>query len=167
MPLTLGRKIAALVGAMPHEVVVTDSTGINLYKVLAAALQIQPGRRVIVMEGGNFPTDNYMVQGLLAQLGDGYTIRFAEADGIMAAIDDAVGAICMTHVHYKTGNILDMALITERAHAVGAAAVWDLCHSAGAMPVDLNGCNVDFAVACTYKYLNGGPGSPAMLFAAE
>ena len=167
LPLTLGRKIAPLVGAKPNEVVVTDSTGIDLYKVLATALQMQPERRVIVMEGSNFPTDNYMVQGLLKQLGDGYTIRFAEADGIMAAIDEDVAAICITHVHYKTGHILDMAAITERAHAVGAAAVWDLCHSAGALPVDLNACNVDFAVACTYKYLNGGPGSPAILFAAE
>jgi kynureninase len=167
LPVTLGRKIATLIGAKPNEVVLTDSTGINLYKVLAAALQIQPERRVIVMEGSNFPTNNYMVQGLVAQLGDGYTIRFAEADEIMEAIDEDVAAICITHVHYKTSNILDMATITERAHSVGAAAVWDLCHSAGAMPVDLNGCDVDFAVACTYKYLNGGPGSPALLFAAE
>lgn len=167
LPLTLGRKIAPLVGAKPNEVVLTDSTGIDLYKVLAAALQMQPERRVIVMQGSNFPTDNYMVQGLLAQLGDGYSIRFAEADGIMAAIDAEVAAICMTHVHYKTGHILDMAQITARAHAVGAAAVWDLCHSAGALPVELNACKVDYAVACTYKYLNGGPGSPAMLFAAE
>jgi len=167
LPLALGHKIAPLVGAKPNEVVITDSTGINLYKVLAAALQIQPGRRVIVMEGSNFPTDNYMVQGLVAQLGDGYTIRFAEADGIMAAIDKDVAVVCLTHVHYKTGNILDMATITARAHAMGAAAVWDLCHSMGAIPVDLNGCNVDYAVACTYKYLNGGPGSPAVLFAAQ
>jgi len=166
LPVTLGRKIAPLVGAKPQEVVVTDSTGIDLYKVLSAALQAQPGRRIVVMEGSNFPTDNYMVQGLLAQLGDGYAIRFAEADELMTAIDEDVAAICLTHVHYKTGNILDMAALTRRAHAVGAMAVWDLCHSAGAMPVDLNGCDVDFAVACTYKYLNGGPGSPAMLFAA-
>ena len=167
LPLSLGRKIAALVGAAPNEVVITDSTGINLYKVLAAALQIQPSRRVIVMEGSNFPTDNYMVQGLLAQLGDGYTIRFAEADEIMAAIDADVAAVCMTHVHYKTSNILDMETITERTHAVAAVAIWDLCHSIGVMPIDLNACKVDFAVACTYKYLNGGPGSPAMIFAAE
>jgi len=167
LPLTLGRKIAPLVGAKPNEVVITDSTGINLHKVLAAALQMQPDRRVIVMEGSNFPTDNYMVEGLLIQLGDGYRIRYAEADGLMAAIDEDVAAVCITHVHYKTGHVLDMAAITERAHAMGAAAVWDLCHSAGAMPVDLNACNVDYAVACTYKYLNGGPGSPAMLFAAE
>lgn len=167
LPVTLGRKIAPLVGARGNEVVITDSTGIDLYKVLAAALQIQPQRRVIVMEGSNFPTDNYMVQGLLAQLGDGYTIRFVEASDIMDAIDNEVAAICLTHVHYKTGNILDMAALTKSAHGVGAAAVWDICHSIGAMPVELNDCQVDFAVACTYKYLNGGPGSPAMLFAAQ
>lgn len=167
LPLTLGRKIAPLLGARSNEVVLTDSTGINLYKVLSAALQMQPERRVVVMEGSNFPTNNYMVQGLLTQLGNGYQIRFVEAGAIMEATRDDVAAVCFTHVHYKTGHVLDMAAITERAHAVGAAAVWDLCHSAGAMPIDLNGCHVDFAVACTYKYLNGGPGSPALLFAAE
>jgi kynureninase len=167
LPSTLGRKIAPIVGAKPNEVVLTDATGINLYKVVAAALKMQPERRVVVMEGSNFPTNNYTVQGLLEQLDKGYTIRFAEADDMLDAIDEDVAAICITHVHYKTGNILDMAAITEKAHAVGAAAVWDLCHSAGAMPVDLNACNVDFAVACTYKYINGGPGAPALLFVAE
>ncbi len=167
LPQTLGRKIAPLVGAKPNEVVLTDSTGIVQYKALAAALQMQPDRRVIVMEGSNFPTDNYMAQGLVAHLDRGHTIRFAEADEIADAIDEDVAAICITHVHYKTGNILDMAAITERAHSVGAAAVWDLCHSLGAMPIDLNACKVDFAVGCTYKYLNAGPGAPALLFAAE
>ena len=167
LPQTLGRKIAPLVGAKPNEVVLTDTTGINQFKALSAALQIQPERRVIVMEGSNFPTDNYIAQGLVAHLDRGYSIRFAEADEIMDAIDEDVAAICITHVHYKTGNILDMAAITEKAHSVGAAAVWDLCHSLGAMRVDLNACNVDFAVGCTYKYLNAGPGAPALLFAAE
>ena len=167
LPSTLGRKIAPIVGAKPNEVVLTDAVGINLYKVVAAALKLQPDRRVVVMEGSNFPTNNYMVQGLLEELDKGYTIRFAEADTMLDAIDEDVAAICITHVHYKTGNILDMAAITEKAHAVGAAAVWDLCHSVGAMPVDLNGCNVDFAVGCTYKYINCGPGAPSLLFAAE
>ena len=167
LPSTLGRKIAPIVCANPNEVVLTDAVGINLYKVVAAALKLQPDRRVVVMEGSNFPTNNYMVQGLLEELDKGYTIRFAEADTMLDAIDEDVAAICITHVHYKTGNILDMAAITEKAHAVGAAAVWDLCHSAGAMPVDLNGCNVDFAVGCTYKYINCGPGAPSLLFAAE
>ncbi|MDH3531896.1 MAG: kynureninase [Gammaproteobacteria bacterium] len=167
LPSTLGRKVAPLVGAQPHEVVLTDATGINLYKIMAAALKVQPERRVVVMEGSNFPTNNYMVQGLLEELDKGHAIRFVEADEIMDAIDADVAAICITHVHYKSGNILDMQAITGKAHAVGAAAVWDVCHSAGAMPVDLNGCNVDFAVGCTYKYLNGGPGAPSLLFAAE
>lgn len=167
LPSTLGRKIAPIVGAKPNEVVLTDAVGINLYKVLAAALKIQPDRRVVVMEGSNFPTNNYMVQGLLAGLDDGYMIRFAEFDEILDAIDEDVAAICITHVHYKTGHIHDMAAITGKAHAVGAAAVWDLCHSVGAMPVDLNGCNVDYAVGCTYKYVNCGPGAPSLLFAAE
>ncbi len=167
LPSTLGRKLAPLIGAEPHEVVLTDATGINLYKVMAAALQVQPERRVVVMEGSNFPTNNYTVQGLLAELDKGHTIRFAEADDLMAAIDEDVAAISITHVHYKTGHIHDMAALTARAHAVGAAAVWDLCHSAGALPVDLNACNVDVAVGWTYKYLNGGPGAPALLFAAQ
>ncbi len=167
LPSTLGRKIAPLVGAKPNEVVLTDAVGINLYKVVAAALKMQPERRVVVMEGSNFPTNNYMVQGLLEELDRGYTIRFAEVDEIMDAIDEDVAAICITHVHYKTGHIHDMAAITEKAHAVGAAAVWDLCHSVGAMPVDLNDCNVDFAVGCTYKYVNCGPGAPSLLFVAE
>lgn len=167
LPSTLGAKLAPLVGAEPHEVVLTDATGINLYKVMAAALKIQPDRRVIVMEGSNFPTNNYTVQGLIRELGRGYSIRFAEADELNGAINDDVAAICLTHVHYKSGLIHDMAALTEKAHAVGAAAVWDVCHSAGVMPVDLNGCDVDFAVGCTYKYINGGPGAPSLLFAAE
>jgi kynureninase len=167
LPRSLGRKVAALIGAKPDEVVVTDATGINLYKVVAASLQAQPDRRVVVMEGSNFPTNNYMVQGLVEQLDDGYTIRFAEADELFDAIDDDVASICITHVHYKTGRIHDMVALTERAHAVGAAAVWDLCHTVGAMPVDVNACKVDFAVACTYKYLNAGPGAPSLLFAAK
>lgn len=167
LPSTLGRKIAPLVGAKPHEVVLTDAVGINLYKVVAAALQIQPQRRVIVMEGSNFPTNNYTVQGLIQSLGQGHTIRFAEKDELMDAIDEDVAVVCITHVHYKTGHIHDMAAITAKAQAVGAATVWDLCHSIGAMPVALNACKVDFAVACTYKYVNGGPGAPSLLFAAE
>ena len=167
LPSTLGRKIAPIVGANPDEVVLTDAVGINLYKVVSAALKMQPDRRIVVMEGSNFPTNNYMVQGLLAELDKGYMIRFAEADEIMDAIDEDVAAICITHVHYKTGHIHDMATITKKAQAVGAAAVWDLCHSVGAMPVDLNGCNVDFAVGCTYKYVNCGPGAPSLLFVAK
>ena len=167
LPRRLGGKIAGIVGAAPDEVVMTDATGINLSKVMAAALALRPERRVIVMEGSNFPTNNYSVQGLLQLLGNQHEIRFVEADDLAEAITEDVAVLCLTHVHYKTGNLLDMAALTSRAHAAGALAVWDLCHSAGALPVDLNACQVDYAVGCTYKYLNGGPGAPAFLFAAR
>jgi kynureninase len=167
LPATLGARIAGLIGAAPDEVVVTDSTGVNLYKAAAAALALRPERRVIVMEGSNFPTNNYVVQGLAAQLERGHEIRFAEKDALEAAIDDEVAAVVLTQVHYKHAHILDMAAITARAHAAGALAVWDLCHSAGVLPVELAAAGADFAVGCTYKYLNGGPGSPAFLYAAR
>lgn len=166
LPRRLGSKIAALLGAEPDEVVMTDATGINLFKVLAAALSLRPERNVIVMEGSNFPTNNYSVQGLIRLLGDRHRIRFVEADGIADAITDDVAVVCLTHVHYKYGHVHDMAEITGRAHAAGALTAWDLCHSAGALPVALNECGADFAVGCTYKYLNGGPGAPAYLFVA-
>jgi len=167
LPLTLGDKIARLIGADAGEVVVTDSTGINLYKVISTALGLVPDRRVIVMEGSNFPTDNYMVQGLVEQLGDGYEIRFAEENELEAAIDEDVAIVCLTQVHYKSGRVLNMSAITAQTRAAGAISVWDLCHSAGALEVDLNACGADFAIGCTYKYLNGGPGSPAFIFAAK
>ncbi len=167
LPQRLGNLLAGIIGADDDEVVVTDSTGINLFKVMAAALSLRPERNVIVMEGSNFPTDNYMTQGLIKLLGDRHTIRFAEKDEIMEAIDEDVAVVSLTNVHYKTGHMLDMQAITEKTHAMGAISIWDLCHSAGAMQVDLNGCNADFAVGCTYKYLNGGPGSPAFIFAAK
>lgn len=167
LPSHLGRKAAAVIGAQPHEVILTDSTSINLCKVMAAALEVRSDRRVIVMEGSNFPTNNYIVQGLIKALGRGHEIRFAEGGEIETAIDEHVAVVCLTQVHYRSGRLHDMADITARAHAAGAVAVWDLCHSAGAMPVDLNDCGVDFAVSCTYKYLNCGPGAPAILFVAE
>ncbi|MFT6956095.1 MAG: kynureninase [Halieaceae bacterium] len=167
LPLVLGDKIARLTGADSGEIVVTDSTGINIYKALAAALALVPDRRVIVMEGSNFPTNNYMGQGLVEQLGDGYEIRFVEEDGLAAAVDETVAVVCLTQVHYKSGRVLDMAAITAATQAVGAISIWDLCHSVGALGVELNACNVDFAVGCTYKYLNGGPGSPAFIYMAK
>jgi len=167
LPYRLGDRIAGLIGAEAGEVVVCDGTSINLFRTVAAALALRPDRRVIVMEGSNFPTDNYVVQGLCETLGQGHAIRFAEKDEIAAAITDDVAVVVLTQVHYKTAHILDMAAITARVHDAGALAVWDLCHSAGAIPVDLNGCGADFAVGCTYKYLNGGPGSPAFQFVAK
>lgn len=166
-PYKLGDRLAELLGADAGEMVVTDATGLNQFKAVAAACALRPGRRVIVMEGSNFPTNNYMVQGLAAFLGQGHEIRFVEKDGILDAIRDDVAVVALTHVHYKSAHILDMDAITARAHAAGALTVWDLCHSAGAIPVDLNAAKADFAVGCTYKYLNGGPGSPAFIFAAK
>lgn len=166
-PYALGDRLAGLLGADKGEMVVTDATGLNQFKAVAAAAALRPDRRVIVMEGSNFPTNNYMVQGLTQFLGQGHEIRFAEKDGILNAIDDDVAVVALTHVHYKSAHILDMDAITAKAHVVGALTVWDLCHSAGAIPVDLNAAKADFAVGCTYKYLNGGPGSPAFIFAAS
>lgn len=163
----LGNLLAKTIGAAPGEVVMTDSTSINLFKVVSAALTLQPQRHKILMEGSNFPTDNYTVQGLLKLLGERYEIVFAEGNEIISAIDESIAVVCLTQVHYKSGRVLDMKAITQRTQAAGAISVWDLCHSAGAMDVDLNGCNVDFAIGCTYKYYNGGPGSPAFIYAAS
>lgn len=167
LPVRLGDKLAPLIGAAPGEVVICDSTSQNLFKVLSAAVALRPDRSVLILEGSNFPTNNYIAEGVAAATGGRVTVRLCEKDEIAGAIDGDTIAVAITHVHYKTGHIHDMAAITERAHAAGALAIWDLCHSAGAMPVDLNGAGADFAVGCTYKYLNGGPGSPAFLFAAE
>lgn len=167
LPVRLGDKLAPLVGADAGEVLLCDLTSQNLYKLLSAAVAMRPDRRKLILEGSNFPTDNYIAQGVAAATGGRVQVVLVEKDEILAAIDDDTIAVAITHVHYKSGHVHDMAAITARAHQHGALALWDLCHSAGAMPVDLNGCHVDFAVGCTYKYLNGGPGSPAFLFVAK
>jgi kynureninase len=170
LPRQIGNRIARLVGAGPGELVVADSTSVNLYKVLAAALTIvaadqadeAPRRRVILSERSNFPTDLYIAQSLAAQHGG--VLELADADGISARLKDGRGDLAillLTQVNYRTGRLHDMAALTAAAHAAGALAVWDLAHSAGALPVDLTGANADFAVGCGYKYLNGGPGAPA------
>ena len=164
-PQRTGAKIAALIGAQGHEVIVADSTSINLFKVLVAATRLRLGRSVILAEKGNFPTDVYIADGV-AEL-TGSQLRCVEPDEILDALDEDVAIVSLTHVNFKSGKRYDMARITERAHAVGALVVWDLCHSAGAMPIALNGVNADFAVGCGYKYLNGGPGAPAFVFVAE
>ena len=163
----IGAKIGRLIGAGEGETVVADSTSVNLYKMLAAALELRPGRRVIVSETSNFPTDLYIAQGLLQQLGRGHTLQLAPPDDMDAAITDDVAVVMLTHVNYRTGRMYDMRRITERAHAHGALMLWDLSHSAGAVPVDLSGANADLAVGCGYKYLNGGPGAPAYLYVAR
>lgn len=163
----LGDRLGRLLGAAPGEIVICDSTSINVFKVVTAALQLRPGRRAIVSDGGNFPTDLYMVQGVRSLLPD-VTLRLACVDGDLdALIDDSVAAVLLTHVDYRTGAMHDMAAVTRRAHAAGALMLWDLAHSAGAVPVDLAAAGADFAVGCTYKYLNAGPGGPAFVFAAR
>jgi kynureninase len=165
-PARVGAKIARLIGAAPHEVVVTDSTSVNLYKLLVAAVRAQGGRKVILTEPGNFPTDLYVAQGVSDVL-DGVSLQAASADALIDAIDQAVAVVMLTHVHYKSGAMHDMAAITRRAHQAGALMLWDLSHSAGAVELDLGAANVDLAVGCGYKYLNGGPGAPAFLYVAE
>ena len=165
-PTRLGALIAPLVGAARHEVIVADSTSANLFKLAAAACQARPGRRVILSEPGNFPSDLYVAGGVAATLG-GIELRTAPADALIDTIDADTAVVLLTHVHYKSGFRHDMAAITAAAHARGALALWDLSHSAGAVAVDLNGSGADLAVGCGYKYLNGGPGAPAFLFVAE
>ena len=159
----VGDKIARLIGAAPGSVVVADSTSVNLFKLLGAALSLRPERRIILSETGNFPTDLYIAEGLTSLLERGHRLRTVPADDIAAAIDDDVAVVMLTHVNYHTGRMLDMAAITQAAHASGALVLWDLAHSAGAMPLDLAGHDVDLAVGCGYKFLNGGPGAPAFL----
>lgn len=170
-PLSIGNELAPLIGAAQDEVAVTDSTSINIFKAVAGALHIQKNntntaqRRVIVTERSNFPTDIYMVEGLTRFLNDGYELRLVdEPEDLVKAIDTDVAVVLLTHVNYRTGYMLDMSQLTAHAHEQDALIIWDLCHSAGAVPVDLNQANADFAVGCTYKYLNAGPGAPAFIW---
>ena len=165
-PQRLGDKIARLIGASAGEVVATDSTSINLYKVLSVAMSLAahdaPGRKVIVSERSNFPTDLYIAEGLCKERG--YHLQLVEPDEIVATLNGDLAVLLLTHVNYRTGAMHDMAAVTAAAHHAGALTVWDLAHSAGAVPVDLNGADADFAVGCGYKYLNGGPGAPAFVW---
>ena len=167
LPRRLGAKIAGLIGAKPHEVVVADSTSINIFKCLSAALQLNPERNVILSEAGNFPTNVYMMQGLAANSGGRIVEKRVATDQIEANLTDDVAVLLITQAHYKSGYLHDMQAITARAQAKGILVIWDLCHSAGALPIDLNACKADLAVGCGYKYLNGGPGAPAFIFVAE
>ena len=166
LPQRLGAKIARLIGAAPHEVVVADSISVNLFKLIAAALGLRPGRRVVVSERSNFPTDLYVAQGLGDLLGQRMELRLVASEELEAALDEHTALLMLTHVDYRTGRLHDMARLTRAAHDVGALALWDLAHSAGAVPVELNAAGADLAVGCGYKYLNGGPGAPAFLFVA-
>lgn len=164
-PQRIGGKIARLIGAQPDEVIVTDSTSVNLFKLIVAALQLDPSRTTIVTEAGNFPTDLHVAEGAVSCV-PGATLKPVARDQIAEAIDETTALLLLTHVHYKSAERFDMAAWTARAHARGALVLWDLSHSAGALPIDLNGAAADLAVGCGYKYLNGGPGAPAYLYVA-
>ena len=167
LPSRLGDSIGRLIGAAPGETVVCDTVSINIFKVMEAALALRPGRNVIVAEASSFPTDLYMLEGVRSRH-PGLEIRLEGVDAprIENLLDADVAAVLVNHVDYRSGALRDMAALTARIHEVDALAVWDLCHSAGALEVDLNGAGADLAVGCSYKYLNGGPGAPAFIFAA-
>jgi kynureninase len=164
-PARVAAKLAPIVGAQPAELLIADSTSVNLFKLLAAAVRARPGRNTILTRQRNFPTDLYVAQGLAEMLG--LELRAVPVDQIAGSIDNDTAVVTLTHVDYRSGAILDMAGINEAAHDTGALTVWDLSHSAGAIQLDLHGTGCDLAVGCGYKYLNGGPGAPAFLFVAE
>lgn len=164
LPTRVGDRIAPLIGAPPASVVACDSTSLNMMKALTAALAMRPERRVILSDSGNFPTDLYVAQGVAAMLDRGHAVRIVAPEDVAGAIDESLAVLMLTEVDYRTGRRHDMPALTKRAHAVGAMAVWDLAHSAGAFPVDVAKGRADFAVGCGYKYLNGGPGAPAFIY---
>ena len=167
LPRRVAAAIAPLIGAGADEVMVADSTSLNLFKLLAAALTMRPGRPVILSEKENFPTDLYMAQGLAELLGERATLRLVERRELAAALDDEVAVLMLTQVDFRTGELQDLGGWTRAAHSAGALMLWDLAHSAGALPVDLRSHDVDLAVGCGYKYLNGGPGAPAFAYVAR
>ncbi|MEQ9695105.1 kynureninase [Shimia sp. SDUM112013] len=164
LPRVVGDRIAGLIGAPAGSVATGDTLSIKVYQALAAALDLRPERKVVLSDAGNFPSDLYIAQGLLDTMGRGHVLKTPNPEDVVAAISDDVAVVMLTQVDYRTGRMHDMQAITARAHEVGAVVIWDLAHSAGAVPVDLTGCNAEFAVGCTYKYLNGGPGAPAFIY---
>ncbi|MDU9002617.1 kynureninase [Sedimentitalea todarodis] len=166
MPMALGDRVGRLIGAEPGHVVLGDTLSIKVYQALAAALDMNPDRRVVLTDSGNFPSDLYMAEGLLRSLGRGHELRIVAPDEVAGAITDEIAILMLTEVDYGTGRLHDMATLTKRAHDAGVVTVWDLAHTAGAVPVDVAGAGADFAVGCTYKYLNGGPGAPAFIYVA-
>ncbi|WP_171235549.1 kynureninase [Ruegeria sp. HKCCA6837] len=166
LPTGLGDRIGRLIGAEQGSVVTGDTLSIKVYQAAAAALELNPSRKVVLSDNGNFPSDLYMADGLLRSLGEDYELRIVDPEDVAEAITEEVAVLMLTEVDYRSGRMHDMKALTELAHANGVITVWDLAHSAGAIPVDLEGCNADFAVGCTYKYLNGGPGAPAFIYVA-
>ncbi|SMX33972.1 kynureninase [Actibacterium lipolyticum] len=165
-PMRLGNRIAKLIGAPDGSVVLGDTLSIKVYQAVASAIEMRPDRKVILSDSGNFPSDLYMADGLVRTLGDGYSLKVVAPADVAAHLTDEVAVLMLTEVDYRTGRMHDMAALSRQARDVGAITVWDLAHSAGAIPVDVAGCDVDFAVGCTYKYLNSGPGSPAFIYVA-
>ncbi|MDP2623052.1 MAG: kynureninase [Actinomycetota bacterium] len=163
LPLRVGARIARLIGAAPEQVIVSDTTTTNLYKTLSAAVGLRSDRSVVVIEESAFPTDIYVAQSVARRIG-GELRMLLRGKPVESVLDDTVAAVVMNHVDFRTAEIADMAAATSAIHDAGALAIWDLSHSAGVLPVALDVCEVDFAVGCTYKYLNGGPGAPAYLY---
>ncbi|MEM7206822.1 MAG: kynureninase [Pseudomonadota bacterium] len=160
----LGDRIAPLIGAPGRSVVVGDTLSIKVFQALSAALQLNPHRKVVLSDSGNFPTDLYMAEGLIDAIGGDVELKTVAPEVIPEHIDDSVAVLMLTHVDYRTGRMHDMVELTRQAHAHGVVVLWDLAHSAGAVPLDLGACRAEFAVGCTYKYLNGGPGAPAFIY---
>ncbi len=169
MPVTLGDRLAPVIGAGPGQTVVADGTSVSIFKAVHAALSLKPERTVIVSERASFPTDLYIVEGLIASSGRQLEMKLADdaGEGLEAVLGEDVAVVLLSHVDYRTGDLLDMQAITEKVQAAGAIMVWDLCHSAGVVPIELDAWNVDFAMGCTYKYLNGGPGGQSFFYAAK
>ncbi len=166
-PQRIGDKIARLIGAHPGEVIAADSTSVNIFKALTAALSLRPDRSVILTETTNFPTDSYMMQGIEQFSGGRINARAVAPDAVLDAVDENTAAVLLTHVHYKSSSARDLAETTRRIQQSGAMVIWDLSHSTGALEIDLSGANADFAVGCGYKFLNGGPGAPAFIYVAR
>ncbi|MGR3714644.1 MAG: kynureninase [Shimia sp.] len=164
LPQVVGDRLAELIGAPAGSVATGDTLSIKVFQALAAALKMRPDRRVILSDNGNFPSDLYMAEGLIETLDKGYELRTPAPEDVAEAITQDVAVVMLTQVDYRTGRMHDMAAITKRAHDMGAVVIWDLAHSAGALPVDLAASRAEFAVGCTYKYLNGGPGAPAFIY---
>ena len=165
-PTTYADRIGRLIGAEPGHTVLGDTLSVKVYQALAAALDLVPDRRVILTDSGNFPSDIYMAEGLIKSLDRGYDLRVVAPEDVADHIDSDLAVLMLTQVDYRTGRMHDMAALTQKAHDAGAITIWDLAHSAGALPVDVAGCGADFAVGCTYRYLNGGPGAPAFIYVA-
>jgi kynureninase len=164
LPQRVGDRIGALVGAPTGSVVAGDSTSINLFKALTSALELAAPRMVILSDSGNFPTDLYVAEGVCRLLGRGHELKIVDPEAVESALDERVAVLMLTEVDYRTGRRHDMRALTEKAKALGIVTIWDLAHSAGALPVDVTGCRIDYAVGCGYKYLNGGPGAPAFIY---